>query len=191
MPFLEAAREAVLGLLRDHFERPVDGRDEVDLDDLAEILDRVEVGLALVLVQLDREGIARDAGRRHADIDGTVLMAQCLEHLVAESRVRGVALESAHHAVAGLRRDLVGDLVHRVRQVDQSQGTDTLPPQLGCGGPADTTGGTGDDCDFTLDFHALALFVESEGRDYKRTLVRRNMMFRRAADRCPARARPR
>ena len=66
-------REPLLGDPGDHLHRPVHRRHEVDLHHQAEVLDRVDRGLAGLLVHLDGELVAGDAGRGDADGGGPVL----------------------------------------------------------------------------------------------------------------------
>jgi hypothetical protein len=65
----QAARGAILGDASDHLERPVDGRDEVDVEHLLEPLDRVDPRLAGVAVDAHGEIVARDACGGHAHRD--------------------------------------------------------------------------------------------------------------------------
>src|SRR5690349_945049 len=91
MPSLEAGRSAVLGNATDHLERPVDGRHEVDFDDPLEAVSGIDPRLAGFLVDPDREIVAGDAGRRHADAYGVDLAADGVEHGSAKSLVGHIA----------------------------------------------------------------------------------------------------
>ena len=62
----------LLGDVGHHLQRPVDRRDQVDLDHLAKRLEAVDQRLAGLLVDLDRQGVAGDAGRGDADVDDPV-----------------------------------------------------------------------------------------------------------------------
>ena len=91
LPSAHAVGFAVLGDPGDQFHRPVHRRNEVDLQDLPEVPDRIELGLASLFVHLDGKLVTRDAGRGHADRRGTVLGAHQVKRLAPELLVGRVA----------------------------------------------------------------------------------------------------
>src|SRR5262249_30946707 len=62
LPAFEAAESPFFGDASDHFESPVDRRDEIDFDDLAEGFNRIDGDRFSLFVNLDGEAVTGDAG---------------------------------------------------------------------------------------------------------------------------------
>jgi hypothetical protein len=158
-PALRAARITVLGDARDHLQRPVDGRHQVDLKHLAEEIRRVDAYLAARLVDAHRQVVAGDAGGRNADTDQTVLPADGVEDAGAKVRVGGIAPEREGDVGPRFGVDLRGYRLDLVRQIDHGDGPHLPFGQFGGNCSPDAAGGAGDDGDLVVDFHVCVPFV--------------------------------
>ena len=73
-----------------HFQRPENRRDQVGLEDVAKLLDRVNDWLPRFLVDLHRKGVPRNAGGGHTNIDNAMTCDGLVEYLGSKGRIRGV-----------------------------------------------------------------------------------------------------
>ena len=149
----EAAGGAILGDASDHLERPVDGRREVDVEDLLEPVDRIDARLARHLVDAHGEIVARDAGGRHAHRDRIELAADRIEYRRAERFVGRVAPIGEGDFPAGIRVDAGHDLFDLLAHVDERQRAYVAARQFRRHGTPDAARGARDDCNFSCDFH--------------------------------------
>ena len=152
-PALQALGGAILGDAPDHLQRPVHGRDEVDVDDELELLERIDAGLARHLVDAHGQIVTGDARGRHAQRNAAVLAADRIEDRGAEPLVGRVALEGDRERAPGFGIELVGDVFDRLAHVDERHGGHVAPRHRGGHRAADAASAAGDDRNPVREIH--------------------------------------